>query len=138
MGQKQSYEVSKEAAAVQPVYRESAEDEIKRWEQLAEKEIEMQKARRDPADVPVITPVVTPTGSPKQTPKQEKKATPEAVKEEKHEERNIDQSVRKAEEAASTVHILPYAEGEMATVHNIIVDDEHKKEPKEAVAVVAH
>lgn len=29
MGQKQSYEVSKEAAAVQPVYRESAEDEIK-------------------------------------------------------------------------------------------------------------
>lgn len=36
------------------------------------------------------------------------------------------------------LQILPYAEGEMATVHNIIVDDEHKKEPKEAVAVVAH
>ncbi|GMR39514.1 hypothetical protein PMAYCL1PPCAC_09709 [Pristionchus mayeri] len=120
MGQKQSYEVSKEAAAVQPVYRESAEDEIK-----------MQKARRDPADAPVITPPVTP--------KQEKKVVqeepPAPPKVEKHEERSVDQSVKKAEEAENIVHILPYSEGELAAVHNIVVDDEPKEAP---IAVAAH
>ncbi|GMS86963.1 hypothetical protein PENTCL1PPCAC_9138, partial [Pristionchus entomophagus] len=136
MGQKQSYEVSKEAAAVVPIYRESAEDEIK-----------MQKARRDPADAPVP---VTPTGTPRQEKKPvvEKKKEEEKVTvvkpEEKHEERSIDQSVRKAEEAENTIHILPYSEGELASVHNILVSPPNHEltsaEPKEpaAVAVAAH
>lgn len=109
---------------MQPVYRESAEDEIK-----------MQKARRDPADAPVP--------SPAGTPKQEKKAVAvekkedkkvEEVKHDQHEERNIDQLVKKLEEAEVAVHILPYTEGDLAAVHNITIDDE----PKEPVALAAH
>ncbi|GMT15853.1 hypothetical protein PFISCL1PPCAC_7150, partial [Pristionchus fissidentatus] len=135
MGQKQSYEVSKEASAVKPIVRESAEDEIKANILSIFKIKKKQKASRDPTDAPVITP----TG----TPKQGKRAVggaadaaniEVAAEEQKHEERSIDESVRKVEEEENTVHILPYSEGELATIHNILVTDEPKETAVQAVA----